>query len=121
MFLAEEVKEAAYKGLVCPVLDYGSSVWDPRGVVLQGELESVQKHAARIVTGNYSYEPGSMTGILAVARSEACLLGIQAAHVWHILLWRLGHENISTTILPLLLIQEEQLSVTGERMCTKYW
>ena len=25
----QEVIEAAYKGLVCPVLDYGSSVWDP--------------------------------------------------------------------------------------------
>ena len=22
-------------------------------------------------------------------------------HVWHILSWRLGHENISTTVLPL--------------------
>ena len=42
-------------------------------------------------------------------------------HVRHILLWRLGHENISTAILLLPLIQEEQLSVTGERMCTKYW
>ena len=42
-------------------------------------------------------------------------------HVQHILSWRLGHENISMAILPLLLIQEEQLSVTGERMCTKYW
>ena len=41
-------------------------------------------------------------------------------HVWHILSWRLGHENISTASLPLPLIQEEQLSVTGERMCTKY-
>ena len=60
----QEVKEAAYKGLVRPVLDYGSSVWDPPGVVLQEELESVQKHAARFVTGNYSYETGSMTGIL---------------------------------------------------------
>ena len=39
----QEVKEAAYKGLVRPVLDYGSSVWDPPGVVLQEELESVQK------------------------------------------------------------------------------
>ena len=37
-------------------------------------------------------------------------------HVRHILSWRLGHENISTAILPLPLIQEEQLSVTGERM-----
>ena len=42
-------------------------------------------------------------------------------HARHILSWRLGHENISTAILPLPLIQEEQLSVTGERMCTKYW
>ena len=25
----QEVKEAAYKGLVRPVLEYGSSVWDP--------------------------------------------------------------------------------------------
>ena len=42
-------------------------------------------------------------------------------HGRHILSWRLGQENISTAILPLPLIQEEQLSVTGERMCTKYW
>ena len=49
----QEVKEAAYKGLVHPVLDYGSSVWEPPGVVLQEESESVQKRAARFVTGNY--------------------------------------------------------------------
>ena len=42
-------------------------------------------------------------------------------HFWNILCWRLGHEKISTAILPLLLIQEEQLSATGERMCTKCW
>ena len=39
----------------------------------------------------------------------------------HILSWRRDHENISTAILPLPLIQEEQLLVTGERMYTKYW
>ena len=32
-----------------------------------------------------------------------------------------GQEIISTAILPLPLIQEEQLSVNGERMCAKYW
>ena len=32
-----------------------------------------------------------------------------------------GYENISMTILPLPLIQEEQLSVNGKRMYTKYW
>ena len=42
-------------------------------------------------------------------------------YVRHILSWRLGHEKISTAILTLPLIQEEHLSVTGERMCTKYW
>ena len=67
----QEVKEAAYKGLVCPVLDYGSSVWDPPGVVLQEELENVQKRAARFVTGNYSYETGSMTGILGQLKWES--------------------------------------------------
>ena len=66
----QEVKEAAYKGLVRPVLDYGNSVWDPPGVVLQEELESVQKHAARFVTGN-NYETGSMTGILGQLKWES--------------------------------------------------
>ena len=67
----QEVKEAAYKGLVRPVLDYGSSVWDPPGVVLQEELESMQKCAARFVTGNYNYETGSMTGILGQLKWES--------------------------------------------------
>ena len=34
---------------------------------------------------------------------------------------KFGHENISTAILPLPLIQEEQLSVNGIRIYTKYW
>ena len=36
----------------------------PLGVALQGQLESVQKRAARFVTGNYNSDTGSMTGIL---------------------------------------------------------
>ena len=55
----QEVKEAAYKGLVRP------------GVILQEELESVQKRAARFVTGNYNYETGSMTGILGQLKWES--------------------------------------------------
>ena len=70
-FCPQEVKEAAYKGLVRPVLDYGSSVWDPPGLVLQEELESVQKRAARFVTGNYNYETGSTTGILGQLKWES--------------------------------------------------
>ena len=39
-------KESAYTGLVCPVLEYDSSVWDPQSMLLQDELEKVQKGAA---------------------------------------------------------------------------
>ena len=58
------VKESAYKRLVRPILEYGSSVLDPQSILLQDELEKVQKRAARFVTGNYTYETRSMTGIL---------------------------------------------------------
>ena len=60
----QDVTESAYKGLVRPVLEYGSSVWDPSSILLQEELERVQKRAARLVTDNYVYETGNMTGIL---------------------------------------------------------
>ena len=53
-----DVKESAYKGLVCPVLEYGSSIWDPRSVLLQDEFEMVQNRTARFLTGNYTYEIG---------------------------------------------------------------
>ena len=79
----------------------------------------VKSTRLRAFTGSFQHLLGG------VVRSEACTLGMQATpsltpHVRHILSWRLGHEKISTAILPLLLIQEEQLSVTGERMYTKY-
>ena len=50
-----DVKEAAYKELVRPVLGYGSSVWDPHTHGLEKELEKVQNRAARFVTGNYVF------------------------------------------------------------------
>ena len=47
------MKEAAYKGMVHPILEYGSLVWDPHPDKLQKELEKVQNRAARFVTRNY--------------------------------------------------------------------
>ena len=58
------MKEAAYKGLVRQVLEYGRSVWDPHTHGLQEEPDKVQNRSARFVTGNYVIETGSMTGIL---------------------------------------------------------
>ena len=65
------MKEAAYKGLVWSVLEYGSSVWDPHIHGLQEELEKVQNRATRFVTGNYVFETGSMTGILRQLKWES--------------------------------------------------
>ena len=63
-FCPQDVKEAAYKGMVHPILEYGSSVWDPYTDKVQEELEKVQKRVTRFLTRYYVYETGSMTGIL---------------------------------------------------------
>ena len=57
------MKEAAYKGMVRPILEYGSSVWDLYTLGLQDEIEKVQNRAARCVSRNYTRKEGSMTGI----------------------------------------------------------
>ena len=67
----QNVKEAAYKGMVRPILEYGSSIWDPHPDKLQEELEKVQNRAARFVTRNYVHETGSMTGILGQLKWES--------------------------------------------------
>lgn len=50
--------------MVRPILEYGSSVWDPHTEKLQEELDKVQNLATRFVTRNNVYETGSMAGIL---------------------------------------------------------
>ena len=65
------MKEAAYKGMVRPILESGSSVRDPHTDKLQEELEKVQNRAARFVTRNYVYETGCMTGILGQLKWES--------------------------------------------------
>ena len=60
----QDVREVAYKGLVRPILEYGSSVWDPHYEGLIDDLEKVQNRAAWFVTRNYTYEKGSTTDIM---------------------------------------------------------
>ena len=54
-----------------PVQEYGSSVWDSHTKGLQEELEKVQNRAASFVTRNYTFEDGSMTGILEQLKWES--------------------------------------------------
>ena len=65
------MKEAAYKGMLRPILEYESSVWDPHPEKLQEEFENVQNRAARFVTRNYVYDTGSMTGIIGQLKWES--------------------------------------------------
>ena len=61
----QKVKLQAYKGLIRPGLEFTSAAWDPYQQYLQDKLEQVQKRSARFITGNYLYEPGSMTSIIS--------------------------------------------------------
>ena len=65
------MKEEAYKRLVRPILEYGSSVWVPYTLCLQDELEKVQNCAAMFVTRNYTQEEGSMTVIIEQLKWES--------------------------------------------------
>ena len=50
-----KVKEQAYKSLVRPILEYGSTVWDPYTAVLSKKIEMIQRRAARFTLHRYSY------------------------------------------------------------------
>ena len=45
-----DANEAAYKGLVCTLLEYGSAVWTPHAKELKDAIEKVQNRATRFAT-----------------------------------------------------------------------
>ena len=55
----KSIEEECVNALVKPILDYGCCVWDPHTKKQKEELEKVQNNAARFVTNNYDYTPGS--------------------------------------------------------------
>ena len=48
------IKSTCYKSMVCPILEYASTVWDPHTNVNITKLESVQRRVARFCLGDYS-------------------------------------------------------------------
>ena len=49
----QKLKEVAYKGIVRPILEYCAPVWDPYHKKYIGQLDMVQRRAARFVLGRY--------------------------------------------------------------------
>ena len=63
----QDVEEAAYKGLARPVLEDGSSVWDPITYGLQEELEKGPKSCCKVCDWKLYLE----NGILGQLKSES--------------------------------------------------
>ena len=57
------VKEACYKTMVRPILEYSSTVWSPHTEKNINLIESVQRRAARFVTNTYD-RMSSVTSLL---------------------------------------------------------
>ena len=49
--------------MVCPILEYCSTVWDPHLLKDNNKLEKVQRRAARWITSNYNWS-SSVTSML---------------------------------------------------------
>ena len=59
-----DVVSHCYKGLVRPIMEYASPIWDPSTKTLQDELEVVQRRSARRILNDFS-PTSSVTEMLA--------------------------------------------------------
>jgi len=49
------MKASCYKSLVVPIIEYGSTVWDPHLQKDINKVEKIQRRAARFVKNDYSW------------------------------------------------------------------
>ena len=61
---SEQLKTTAYTCLVRPLLEYGSTSWDPYTKAHCYQLERIQRSAARFVKRNYARTEGTVTKLL---------------------------------------------------------
>ena len=71
----QDGKEAAYKGLFPPFWNMAAVFGILKALFFNKKLKKVQNRAARFVTSNYSFETGSITGILENLKWESSRKG----------------------------------------------
>ena len=102
----QKVKEMAYTSMVRPILEYGSTVWDPHEATHINQIEMIQRRAARFVSGNFSRQ-ASVTAILQnlgwhTLQERRCIARLSMFH-------KIIHQNTATTLPPYILQQNTAL------------
>ncbi len=90
---APSIKEKAYMGLVRPLVEYGSTVWDPHQKYLTHRVEMVQRRAARWVL-NRNHNTSSVTDMLTNLGWQTLALRRQDARVC--MMYRMVHGLVAT-------------------------
>ena len=67
----QHIKKSVYTTLVCPLLEYSSSVWDPHTKTFVNKIEMVQRRAARFCHNDYkTIEKGCMSEMIGKLNLE---------------------------------------------------
>ena len=109
------VKEQAYKTYVHPILEYASTVWDPRTIELTNQLEMVQRMAARFVTADYRRRH-SVTVLLNQLQWQTLLQ--RRTHSKVTMLYRIHHQLVAIPAGPPYIIYSNTTTFPLATICS---
>ena len=97
-----DTKEAAYKAIVRPHLEYASSSWSPHTTNNIEKIEKIQRRAARFTLGNYNYGPtNSINREIENTLKWPSLHHRRTAHDIH-LLHKIINKNVNISLPPVI-------------------
>ena len=111
-----KIKQQAYHSLVRPILEYGSSVWNPYTDTLTNKIEAVQRRAARFVLQRYrrTSSVGNMIGELDWQSLE------ERRRVASLMMFFKIHNNLVATEMPGSLTPKQHVIPTRKENSLAY-
>ena len=111
-----KIKQQAYHSLVRPILEYGSSVWNPYTDTLTNKIEAVQRRAARFVLQRYrrTSSVGNMIGELDWQSLE------ERRRVASLMMFFKVHNNLVATEMPGSLTPKQHVIPTRKENSLAY-